>query len=252
MEQLKYNSAMKRHYCTLDEIQRDDILLQAEDARHLATVLRVAIDDEVECFDGNGAFRLYRIAEVGKRHVLLQAGGELTHVPLPNCLIHLYPSICKGERWDWLLEKAVELGVNSITPVLTTHCVVKLSPNEYSAKLEKWSRRLIEAAKQCGARYIPKLNPPTLLNDLTFPSPAYVAALAEQTEPFVKCLPTKQPDVIAYFTGPEGDYTPEELQYLAQKDATFVSLGPQVLRAETAAICGLSLLSLWRDASRPH
>ncbi|MDY5954061.1 MAG: RsmE family RNA methyltransferase [Kiritimatiellia bacterium] len=245
---INYTATMHRHYCTRDQLVATKLILSGDESKHLATVLRAQPGEAVECFDGQGCWRRYFIESVAKRAVTLVADGNLAEAPRPTCPIHLYACICKGERWDWLLEKAVELGANRIVPVLSKRCVIRLERGERAAKHTKWARRLIEAAKQCGAHRIPELSDAMPLESLNLPPLTYVAALSEDARPLMPSLPAEPPNAVGWFSGPEGDFSPDELAWLRRQGCRLVTLGPLVLRAETAALYGLSVLNCWRNS----
>lgn len=247
-EKINYTATMHRHYCTRDQLVATKLILSGDESKHLATVLRAQPGEAVECFDGQGCWRRYFIESVAKRAVSLVADGNLAEAPRPTCPIHLYACICKGERWDWLLEKAVELGADRIVPVLSKRCVIRLERGERAAKRTKWARRLIEAAKQCGAHWIPELSDAVPLESLNLPPLTYVAALSEDARPLMPSLPAEPPNAVGWFSGPEGDFSPDELAWLRRQGCRLVTLGPLVLRAETAALYGLSVLNCWRNS----
>lgn len=227
-------------------LEQDCVVLPREAARHVKT-LRLKRDEEIELFDGAGSSRVFRNSESG-----FVAAGRLRRVPRPNRSITLFACVTKGSRWDWTIEKAVELGVSRIVPVISDRVIVRLSADERIAKAERWRRVAEDAARQSDAAWIPEVVPAVDFGDA-------LALVKECDEVFVGALtaPPPQPLLQAalesrrrlgsagrsygLFTGPEGDFTPEELSALLAI-ATPTSFGPTILRAETAAIFGLSVL----------
>ena len=214
-------------------------------ARHLK-VLRPKSGEQIELFDGQGRMRTYACSADG-----LAAVGETRCVPPPSVRLTLFACVTKGSRWDWTIEKAVELGVARIVPVLSARSIVRLSAAERPAKAERWRRIAEDAARQSDAAWLPEVLPavdfPEALVQVKVCRRVFVGALAEPPPPplwtaLADCADKFAEGDYGLFVGPEGDFTPEELASLVAI-ATPVSFGPTVLRAETAAIFGLSVLA---------
>ena len=214
-------------------------------ARHLK-VLRPKSGEQIELFDGQGRMRTYACSADG-----LEAVGETRCVPPPSVRLTLFACVTKGSRWDWTIEKAVELGVARIVPVLSARSIVRLSAAERPAKAERWRRIAEDAARQSDAAWLPEVLPavdfPEALVLVKACRRVFVGALAEPPPPplwtaLADCADKFAKGDYGLFVGPEGDFTPEELASLVAI-ATPVSFGPTVLRAETAAIFGLSVLA---------
>lgn len=230
---------MYRHPCLTEDLEKTAVLLRDDAARHLGTVLRTTPGKEVLLFDGKGRTRLYTVIAAEKKQIDLAAAGEIREHPGPRCALVLYACISKGERMEWLVEKAVELGAARIVPVISDRSVVRLKPEERIAKRDRWTRIVEETAKQCGAVWLPVVETPVPLRELKLDGLNFIAALKPGAGPIRF---EGRPARIGFITGPEGDFTDEELDYLIAQGAIPVTLGPLVLRAETAAIYGLSVL----------
>ncbi len=212
-------------------------------ARQHLKVWRLKEGEEVELFDGAGATRRCRF--VRATNTLLPL-GEKTVVPPPRVPLTLFACVTKGSRWDWTLEKATELGVARIVPVLSSRTIVKIAPGERAAKQERWQKIAEEAARQSDARYLPQLLEPidfAASLALVKETNCFVGALVEPpAQPLLAAIQASQsPLPPALYVGPEGDFSPEELTALLAC-ATPTCFGTSILRAETAAIFGLSLL----------
>ena len=210
--------------------------------RHLK-VLRPRPGEKIELFDGCGSTREYAYSSEG-----LTATGETVTMPWPSTRLTLFACVTKGSRWDWTIEKAVELGVGRIVPVLSERCIVRLAAVERVPKAERWRRIAEDAARQSDAVWLPEVLPA-----VDFGEALELAKTCRRT--FAGALMTPPPPPLltavetmdgegdwGLFVGPEGDFTPDELEALL-KIATPVSFGPTILRAETAAIFGLSVLA---------
>ena len=239
---------MHRLLVTTDLLKRDSVELPPGPAHHLK-VVRPKPGEIVELFDGAGLSRTYSCG--ASASAPLAAAGELQTFPRPACGITLFACVTKGSRWDWTIEKATELGVTRIVPVISDRCIVRISADERAAKRERWLRIAEDAARQSDAKWLPEV-----LEAVDF---ADSVALAASCICFAGALTSPPPEpvlsqVLRYhgdglkgrsfgiFVGPEGDFTPAELQSLL-KVAVPVSFGPAVLRAETAAIFGISVLA---------
>jgi 16S rRNA (uracil1498-N3)-methyltransferase len=240
---------MHRFLVRTEELCRETVVLAGETARHLK-VVRPKPGELVELFDGKGGARSYKVGGGGAL-ASLAAAGELRHCPPSPFVLTLFACVTKGSRWDWTIEKAVELGVSRIVPVISDRCIVRLAASERDAKAERWRRIAADAARQSDAVWLPEVfraldfrdaleemrNSGTVFaGALTDPPPQPLwTALAAATAGVKECR-------LGLFVGPEGDFSPDELRALLDI-ATPVSLGPTILRAETAAIFGLSVLA---------
>ncbi len=245
---------MHRLPSSTEQLQLDRVVLTGDAARHLK-VLRPKPGEEIELFDGRGKLRRYRFADGS-----LEAAGDVVSVPPPAFDLVLFACVTKGSRWDWTIEKAVELGVSRIVPVLSERCIVRLDAKERVAKRERWLRIAEDAARQSDAAWLPDVAAAVdfsealaLVRSLAgeaAPSPlhgrVFVGALTDPpSEPILSVLakrPVAPGQTLGVFTGPEGDFTPAELASLLEV-AEAVNFGPTILRAETAAIFGLSALA---------
>lgn len=240
---------MHRQRVESEALNREEITLGGEEARHLATVLRVREGARVMCFDGRGKTRPYTVARAEKRAVDLVAAGSVDHAPQPEPAITLFACVTKGDRWDWLLEKATELGAAAIAPVISERTIVRLDAREAAAKRIRWQRIVEEAARQCGAAWVPEVAVPVPLRVAAAARAGakdLVAALLPEAKPLKSVLMQMEgawPKSIGWWSGPEGDFTEEELALLLAGGAIPVNLGEKVLRAETAALYGLAVVN---------
>jgi 16S rRNA (uracil1498-N3)-methyltransferase len=241
---------MHRHHVTSGQLLQSRLVLERADARHLQTVLRVREGMPIELFDGHGRTVLHTVTACGKNSLTLEQAAPPVAHPAPACRLALYACVSKGKRMDWTLEKAAELGASRIVPVLSGHGVVQVdTPDEAAAKQERWRRIAIEAIRQCGSAWVPEVAPPLpfpqILPELATIDPLLAAVLAPTARPLrdvLAALPASPPREAAWIVGPEGDFTPDEIEYLQGAGARLCSLGRNILRTETAAIYGLAVL----------
>ena len=233
-----------------------DLVLDGAESKHAVTVLRLKVGDEVTVFDGAGRHAVGRLVAAEKRLVEVRLEG-VRHSPPPAHKLVLAVAIPKGSTMDWIIEKAVELGVSEVVPLLTRRTVVRLDAAEGAERREKWERTAIEACKQCGQNWLPRVQPPRPLEQALADHPAsgfrwpLLACLQPDALPLVNALAPdgdgadsalSPPLHGMVWIGPEGDFSPEEYSLLRAAGLTPVSLGPIVLRVETAAFYCLSVL----------
>lgn len=227
----------------------DSLRLTHDEAHHCAAVMRLAEGDEVVTFDGTGKWARCRIVKASKSVVELHT-EESGNAPAPAVHISLLQAIPKAGNMELIIEKAVELGANEIIPVLTDRTVVKLDAKEAAKKQEKWQRIALEACKQCGQNWMPEVRVPRPFSTVWAQLPPHdlrlVAAIQEDARPLKAFLATgerapRQSALVAI--GPEGDFTPAEYALARQQGCLPLSLGPIIMRVETAALFCLSIMA---------
>lgn len=238
--------------------------LDEAESRHAAAVLRVRPGDAIEVFDGAGRVASAVVTEAGKKAVRLRLGA-VRHAASPPARLVLAVAVPKGSTIEWIIEKAVELGASEIIPLLTRRTVVRLAPAERTERQRKWERIAIEACKQCGQNWLPRVRAPRPVAEAlaTAPPNAFdwplVACLQPDARPLGDVLrdrtaarppgPIRPPDA-AIWIGPEGDFTADEYADLRAAGLLPVTLGPIILRVETAALFCLSVLRHQADSPK--
>lgn len=216
--------------------------LDGDEAKHLAQVLRIQSGETITVFDGLGNFAEARVLSVSKQRVeLMLELAECKPTPLPEII--LAQAIPKGKNMDWIVQKAVELGVSKIQPLVSRNTMV--SPGD--EKAEKWRRTALEACKQCAQFTIPVIDDPASFDAwLKAADPSelrVIASLAENPQNFRETL-AAHPEIqsITILVGPEGDFTPQESEAALAAGFIPVTLGDLVLRVETATLFCLSAI----------
>jgi 16S rRNA (uracil1498-N3)-methyltransferase len=243
---------MHRFLVPPDRSRSDRFQLGEAEARHAFQVLRLGPGDPVRILDGAGGVLDAVIESANKREVHVGVRSRAT-IPPPKVRITLLLALLKGRALDFVLEKAVELGATALVLVDATRSVARVAPGDVARKQESWRQTLAEAAKQSGNPWLPTLEGPLELPEaLKSADPEqkgllYVASLHPQARSLGSALDADRKGEgsiksIGIAIGPEGDFTPEENLLLEQSGATPVSLGPLVLRAETAALAALSVI----------
>jgi 16S rRNA (uracil1498-N3)-methyltransferase len=233
---------MHRCLVTTEELLADTCALDRKVARHLQTVLRIRPGASVMLFDGHGRTRTATVSTADRNGLVLTADTPVREHPRPACALTLFACVSKGARMEWTVEKATELGATRIVPVLSARTVSR------PAEATRWRRIAEEAARQCGTAWLPEITDPLAFDAALALAaqirPLFVAALTPEARPLRDALTAfSAPPSAGWFVGPEGDFTPDELASLTATGAIPVSLGSLILRAETACLYGLSVLS---------
>lgn len=226
-----------------------DLRLPAAAANHVGRVLRLREGAFIVAFDGTGHDYRCEILSVKGDDVLVRVGPRAAGLPESPLRITLVQAVSRGERMDWTLQKAAELGVRSIVPVLSARSVVRLDEKQAEKKLRHWQAIVAGACEQCGRSVVPDIRVPQELS-------RYLAASTREGQRFV--LSPAAPASLAGLTsvgarvelliGPEGGLDDAEIVGATAAGFTPVRLGPRVLRTETAGMVALTVLqALWGD-----
>lgn len=226
-------------------IQGSTIELNPDIFQHLIKVLRLKSGDSFILFNGKGSVFTGVISTVSKKscEVLLQS-KQLYEPPLFK--MTLAQAIIKPDKMDLVLQKAVELGVTHIVPLISDYCDSKLSQTVLEKKWQHWQKIIVAACEQCGVNYLPELLPAQLFNDWIVSqkntNAIILDPLAEKTfAELSKQILAKQINQLLLAIGPEGGWSDVEINQAMQQDFIRASLGPRILRAETAAIASLAI-----------
>jgi 16S rRNA (uracil1498-N3)-methyltransferase len=235
------------------ELCRDDLLVLSEtEAHHAVNVLRLKAGERAVVLDGAGQELLCDIREAQRNHVVLSVKQRIKHPPLP-CQITLLQAIPKGKNMDLIVQKAAELGAWRVVPILSERTVTQVEEEAADAKVAKYQATAVETIKQCGSPWLTQIERPVtpaafLARNDRFELPL-VASLQpgsrhprEQFDHFA-AERGRRPKSIGVWVGPEGDFTPAEINAIRGSGAFPITLGQLVLRSETAAIYCLSVLN---------
>ncbi|HKP86242.1 MAG TPA: 16S rRNA (uracil(1498)-N(3))-methyltransferase [Blastocatellia bacterium] len=237
----------RRFYAPPDLINGSRVNLSRDETHHLTRVLRLRPGDEAFVFDGCG--REYRCAFLAVKDdsARLEIKAELSGEVESPINLTLAQALAKGERFELAIQKATELGVNSIIPLLTEHADVKLSDERSEKRLERWRRISLEALKQSGRRRLTEIKPPVTFKDFLESQGGGSSVLLVFSErggdSITKALAgSVDKKRVAAMVGPEGGWGDDELKLAADCGARAVTLGPRILRTETAAIVAIALI----------
>ncbi len=220
------------------------VTLSGEDARHITRSLRMAVGEELTLCDGQGTDYHCAIDSAGPDSVTVRllssepSGGE------PSLHVTLYQGLPKSDKMELIVQKAVELGVSRIVPTLTSRCISRPDGKAAAKKQERWQKIALEAAKQCGRGRIPEIGPLTPLADAVRSACRPAILFYEGGGEPLTALSIPQSGCISIFIGPEGGFAPDEADLLCQNGAAAATLGPRILRTETAPLAALTALML--------
>lgn len=215
-------------------------------AHYLSRVLRLTAGAVVQLFDGSGHEYRAVLNSVSKKAVQVDVQECLPGLPESVLQIHLGQGLSRGERMDWAIQKATELGVSEITPLFTERCEVRLNDERAQKRLEHWQQIAISACEQCGRSTVPLIHSPQLLKDW---QASVQADLKLVLHPIAQPLTEHAaPKTLAFLIGPEGGLTDAEVTQAGLHGFQPARLGPRVLRTETAPVVALSVAQqLWGD-----
>jgi 16S rRNA (uracil1498-N3)-methyltransferase len=215
--------------------------------RHAIQVLRLREGDVIQVFDGEGKEYEARLTHVEKRQARAECVSALAVNAESNLPVTLLQGISRGERMDFAIQKAVELGVNRIIPVVTERCNVQLKDKRQDKKWAHWQGVLISACEQSGRAMLPTLdNPMTLSEGLAQASSDLKLVLDPLSKTSFSEL--SMPDAVSLLIGPEGGLSEDEIQQAIKAGYTAIQFGPRILRTETAALAALAIVqATWGD-----
>ncbi len=245
---------MHRFYISPENWNAGALTLAGPEAHHARDVLRMRAGDKLVLFNGEGREITAEIADLSGDEIRLRKLHDAETLPL-QCRIVLGQAIPKGKNMELIMQKAVEIGAAEIAPIISDRTVVQTDSESAAQKQSKWQQVAIEAAKQCGQNWLPRVHTPRKLAEL------FSMAWEESFE--LRLIGSLQPDAqhlkriladysrehkhlprsVLMLIGPEGDFTPAELSLARRHGCQPITLGPIILRVETAAIYCLSILS---------
>ena len=220
------------------------VVIEGSAANHITRVLRLRTGDAITVFNGNGAEFAARVEGFRKDSVLVEVKEERAADRESPLSITLAQGISRGERMDWILQKATELGASRIVPLLTERSVVRLDAKQAEKKLQHWRGIAVAACEQCGRNRVPEIALPTPFFEFVGSTSGSVATrllLSPIATASVDQVNAGAPGV-TLLIGPEGGLTETEQEAAQGSGFTSVRMGPRVLRTETAAIAALTIL----------
>ena len=221
-----------------------EVILNETESKHAIRVLRLNEGDQIELIDGKGGFYRARITDANPKKCKLSIIDSQTEFGKKDFHLHIAIAPTKNiDRTEWFLEKCTEIGIDEITPLLSEHSERKV------IKPERLEKILVSAMKQSVKAYLPKLNELTKLSDLlqqATETKKYIAHCIEGEKPHLKNV-VKPGEKVLILIGPEGDFSPEEVNLALQSGFKAISLGDARLRTETAGVVACHIVNLAND-----
>ncbi|WP_422139235.1 16S rRNA (uracil(1498)-N(3))-methyltransferase [Endozoicomonas sp. ALC020] len=216
-------------------------------ANHVGKVLRMRPEESLILFNGQGASWQGRIKSVAKKNVAVVLEAEISLVTESPLKVHVGQSLSRGERMDYAIQKATEMGVTEITPLFSERCEVRLNAERQEKRARHWQQIAISACEQCGLNRVPVIHSPEPVADWMAKQNADLKFVLhhrtdKKLEGFVP------PETVSLLIGPEGGLTQEEITSAESLGFHVLALGPRVLRTETAPVTAISVMQyLWGD-----
>ena len=243
---------MARFYVPHPQIENGILRIEGDEVKHIRKVLRLREGDEVSVFDGSGREYEGAIVKEGPFSVSILVRTILSSEKESTLEITLAQSLLKGEKMDYLVQKATELGVKRIVPFISSRSVPLLEKSKRLERPRRWEKIAIEASKQCGRGALPKIDPlkdyPQILE--TVPMESLKLILWEEGGEKLKGIlkESEKESRIFFIVGPEGGLSGEEVEEAKKVGFVPVTLGERILRSETASLCLVSILQYeWGD-----
>jgi 16S rRNA (uracil1498-N3)-methyltransferase len=243
---------MHRFYLPPDSCHGSVLTLDGREAHHALRVLRLRKGERVVVIDGVGHEFHCETASLGRQQVQF-AVKESRTMAAPECRITLAQALPKAKAIEQIVHKAVELGVWRIVPLLAERSVPHLDSEGGETKAHKWRLIAVEAIKQCGAAWLPSIEPPLPLKKYLARAEKFALCLLSSLQPGAqhprrvfeafRARHGRAPESLCLWVGPEGDFTAAEAEAIRAAGAAPITLGPQVLRVETAATCALAIVN---------
>jgi len=244
---------MHRFFVQPENISGDEVILSGPDVSHIRTVLRLQEGSRVHILDGLGNRYIVQLTSVQSREVRGRIESREDFQTESPLAIQMGMALLKGNKFDPVLRKSVELGVSRVSPLKTDRSIVRVLRTEAEKKTARWQKIAREAARQSGRSHLPEVSP-TIQTVAEFCQENRTAEIKlvfweeEEACRLSDVSPTNPPRSIAFLSGPEGGFSSEEIETARQNGFQSITLGPRILRAETAPIVILSLLqNRWGD-----
>lgn len=237
-----------RFYCQIPLAAGVEIALPEAAARHAVRALRLQPGAAITLFNGEGGEYQGIIASIDKDAVRVTLAAHSAVERESGLDVTLVQALAASDKMDWIVQKAVELGVTRVQPVLARRCVLRLEGERAEKRVTHWQAVAIAACEQSGRNRVPRVLPLcSLVEAIAAAHAALKVALSLDEGVALSSIEAAQRPV-AFFVGPEGGFSAEEQDAMRHAECRFVSLGPRVLRTETAGVAALAAMqALWGD-----
>ncbi len=243
---------MHRFYLPPAECRQQLLTLSKREAHHALNVLRIRPGERVAVLNGAGEEMLCEVLEAAHGAVTLKVVQTHALARLPY-KVTLLQALTKGKTMEQIVQRATELGAHRIVPILSARSVAQVQTDDAANKLDKWETTAIEAIKQCGCAWLPRLEPPQTPQAFLAREDKFELSLIASLQPesrhprehfeLFQAEHERRPESVCVWVGPEGDFTPAEINAIRASGALPITLGKLVLRSETAAIYCMSIIN---------
>lgn len=246
---------MSRFFIDASGIRGDQAFLDSNETHHAVSVFRVKKGDVLELFDGKGNRFLAVAGEVSDGKLSARITERAIGRFASCAQVTLAIAVFRPERMEILIQKACELGAYAVVPLISERSIIKLSQDRWESKIKRWRKIIQESCKQCGLAFSPEITAPDSLKNFMPKIKNYdlalIPTLEGQTQLLAQSLPPLPPRRLLALIGPEGDFSPGEVAAALKAGAKPVSLGPLVMRSETAGIYILSAIHFFYSQHLP-
>jgi 16S rRNA (uracil1498-N3)-methyltransferase len=248
---------VRRFFLEGEKILSERPELTGPDVKHVRTVLRLKAGDELFLFDGKGSEYRAQIIESTPKAIILSVGEAFPSTSESPAIITIGQGLLKARKMDGVVRQVTELGIHALIPVIAERSVPKPKSERWREKERRWKTIAWESLKQCGRSQTPRLDPPVSFEALVRASEAYSRKIifhGNCSEPAVTLRPEEAEDAgkVLALIGPEGGFSPDEVQMAVSSGFQCVSLGPRILKADTAVVAASAILQyLFGDLRQP-
>lgn len=238
---------MSRFFVPKEAVQGKSILISGKEAHHILDVMRLKKLDEIVAFDGTGKEYTGFIKDVQRASLTVEITRTIEPIAKDEVRITLLQALPKKEKMDYIIEKATELGASSIIPVMTDRTIPRWEASKKEAQVLRWQKMAAQASGQCGRSDIPHIGCIMTFSECIKDVIGYdlklIAALTEGTVDIKSAIADFRGKRVVIGIGPEGDFTPGEVNQAKESGFISVSLGPRVLKSDTAGLASLAILN---------
>jgi len=237
---------MSRFYAPPEHIKNGTIYINGDEAHHALNVMRLKKGDEVGVFDGLGTEYICEINDIRRKSLIVKIRNE-RKIPTTNAFITVAQAIPKLEKMDYIIQKCAELGVSSVIPIITERTIVRIHKDKQENRCKRWEKIAKVASKQCGRSDIMQIKKISNFRDIVTSygnsSLKIMPSLAGNRVKLKDLIKSNKGENITIFIGPEGGFSPSEVELAAKNKVNLISLGPYTLKSDTAAIVVCAILN---------
>lgn len=232
----------------IDYTPRDTVILEGEEARHIAKSLRMRVGDMLTVTDGGGKDYGCQIQAIDRDTVTLAVCYQQACNSEPTCAVTIYQGVPKSQKMEDIIQKCVELGVTCIVPTLTKRSISRPDPKQAGKKNQRYQKIALEAAQQSGRGIVPQIEQQiTLKQAISTDKSKKKIVFYEGGGCSLKDIVSPTDTAVSVYIGPEGGFDPDEVEALASAGAVVATLGPRILRTQTAPVAALTAIMLLTD-----